>query len=581
MRNSGRDGGGIAMERGTARYLKTYFSFFIPIVTLSLVFSAAYYQEQKDHSSALLEKREKYIIEKQQALIEKKIFSIVSDLQLLASHHELSKAVNAPDKENLPALAHEFFQFCKYKTTFDQVRFIDLTGQEVVRINYNDGDPLTVPADQLQNKGKRYYFLDTIRLGENEIFISPYDLNIENGKIETPLKPMIRFGTPVFTQDKKKAGIIILNYFGTDLLNDLETELGKIMMVNAQGHWLKGMSPEDEWGFMIKEKSDKKIQNRFPDAWQQIKETDSGQFYTGDALFTFSTIKPLQAGLKSSLGSTEAYVSTGTPEVAPDDYYWKIIARISPGFLSGHTHKLLNNIGLMNGGLLLLLALGCCFVTRELQKRKEADLKLQQTKATLQSVFNSSIPICVTNFDYEIILANGEYIKTFKNAGLDQEGAPMRCYQSRPGPLCKTEACPLQRIAAGEKEVTFDETKTTDDKDNQHFIVTARPLYNAEGVPLGIVESFQDITARDKLGKERDRLIGELQEALKEVNTLSGLLPICAHCKKVRDDQGYWSQIESYISSHSEAEFSHGICPGCIKEFFPKQYESKKKKAGR
>ena len=61
----------------------------------------------------------------------------------------------------------------------------------------------------------------------------------------------------------------------------------------------------------------------------------------------------------------------------------------------------------------------------------------------------------------------------------------------------------------------------------------------------------------------------ELQSALAEVKELKGILPICASCKKIRDDKGYWQQIESYISSHSEAEFSHGICPACIARLYP------------
>jgi len=71
---------------------------------------------------------------------------------------------------------------------------------------------------------------------------------------------------------------------------------------------------------------------------------------------------------------------------------------------------------------------------------------------------------------------------------------------------------------------------------------------------------------RKKAEAEREQLIVELQTALARVKTLSGLLPICAGCKKIRDDKGYWNQIEVYISSHSEAEFSHGMCPDCEKK---------------
>ena len=74
---------------------------------------------------------------------------------------------------------------------------------------------------------------------------------------------------------------------------------------------------------------------------------------------------------------------------------------------------------------------------------------------------------------------------------------------------------------------------------------------------------------RKRVEIEKDKLIVELQDALGKVKTLSGLLPICASCKKIRDDKGYWNQIEIYIRSHSNAEFSHGICPDCVKTLYP------------
>ncbi|OGR01615.1 MAG: hypothetical protein A2511_06400 [Deltaproteobacteria bacterium RIFOXYD12_FULL_50_9] len=75
--------------------------------------------------------------------------------------------------------------------------------------------------------------------------------------------------------------------------------------------------------------------------------------------------------------------------------------------------------------------------------------------------------------------------------------------------------------------------------------------------------------ARRKAEAEQERLVGELQEALAKVKLLSGFLPICANCKKIRDDQGYWHQIEEYIRDHSEAEFSHSICKECVKKLYP------------
>ena len=78
-----------------------------------------------------------------------------------------------------------------------------------------------------------------------------------------------------------------------------------------------------------------------------------------------------------------------------------------------------------------------------------------------------------------------------------------------------------------------------------------------------------ELTARKQAEEEKDQLIRDLEDALKQIKQLGGLLPICASCKKIRDDQGYWRQVEDYISTHSEAEFTHGICPECRKKLYP------------
>ncbi|MDQ1336872.1 MAG: hypothetical protein QG552_3822 [Thermodesulfobacteriota bacterium] len=78
-----------------------------------------------------------------------------------------------------------------------------------------------------------------------------------------------------------------------------------------------------------------------------------------------------------------------------------------------------------------------------------------------------------------------------------------------------------------------------------------------------------EMEERKRAEIEKDHVIAELKDALQKVKLLSGMLPICASCKKIRDDQGYWTQIEAYIRDHSEAEFSHGICPECMKKLYP------------
>ena len=100
-------------------------------------------------------------------------------------------------------------------------------------------------------------------------------------------------------------------------------------------------------------------------------------------------------------------------------------------------------------------------------------------------------------------------------------------------------------------------------------LITSAVRRSKEGDITGYQGIIRDVTELKRAQEERERLISKLQEALANVKTLSGLVPVCAYCKKVREDDGYWNQIEAYISKHSEAQFSHGICPACAEKHFP------------
>jgi PAS domain S-box-containing protein len=84
-----------------------------------------------------------------------------------------------------------------------------------------------------------------------------------------------------------------------------------------------------------------------------------------------------------------------------------------------------------------------------------------------------------------------------------------------------------------------------------------------------MLSTIQDITGRKRAAEERERLISEREKALSEIKVLSGLLPTCAACKKIRDGEGLWHPMESYVRSHSQADFSHGLCPDCERTLYP------------
>jgi len=95
-----------------------------------------------------------------------------------------------------------------------------------------------------------------------------------------------------------------------------------------------------------------------------------------------------------------------------------------------------------------------------------------------------------------------------------------------------------------------------------------KPYDNAE-----LRSSIEIALVKHRAAKEREKLIAQLENALLQVKRLSGLLPICASCKKIRDEQGDWEQIEDYIATHSEADFSHSICPQCARKLYPEIFQ--------
>jgi PAS domain S-box-containing protein len=103
--------------------------------------------------------------------------------------------------------------------------------------------------------------------------------------------------------------------------------------------------------------------------------------------------------------------------------------------------------------------------------------------------------------------------------------------------------------------------------------VDALAVRDQSGAVRYRVVTVGDISGRKAADREREKLLSDLQEALGNVKMLSGLIPICGSCKKIRDDRGYWTQVEQYVMQHSEARFSHGICPDCLKRDFPEAWE--------
>ena len=370
--------------------IKEFFTLFLPISALAGGILGIVYQAEVKSDRNSIEIREQRTVELPGKSIASDFRAVISDLKFLTAQNELKRLLEDPENQRIQQrMAQEYLAFSQYKKIYDQIRFIDTDGQEIVRVNFNNGKPSIVPEAELQSHVNRYWFNDTLKLNQGEIFVSPLDLNLERGKIEQPLKPMIRFGTPVFDSAGTKRGIVVLNYLGANLLDNFEkacaATLGQCMLLNANGFWLKSAEPKDEWGFMLPDGKDKTFAQKFPAAWQKMSGNNAGQFETADGMFTYISVYPLSQEQKYHNGSVQA-LGARLGQVEVKAYKWKIVTRVPPEILYAKSRQLLDKLLLIYASLVVGIAIGSGWIVSVRKNNQIAQEELKKSSARLREL---------------------------------------------------------------------------------------------------------------------------------------------------------------------------------------------------
>jgi PAS domain S-box-containing protein len=205
----------------------------------------------------------------------------------------------------------------------------------------------------------------------------------------------------------------------------------------------------------------------------------------------------------------------------------------------------------------------------DITERKQTEEKLRQLSVAVEQ---SPASIVITNTAGDIEYVNSKFIELTGYTLVEVLGKNPRILKSSDkGPEAYREL--WETIAAGnEWRGEFHNKK----KNGELYWESASisPIRDLAGRVTHYVAVKEDITDRKLTEAIRDQLFQDLQDALANVKSLSGLLPICAGCKKIRDDKGYWSQVEKYIQKHSEATFTHSLCPDCLKKLYPDLVEA-------
>lgn len=167
-----------------------------------------------------------------------------------------------------------------------------------------------------------------------------------------------------------------------------------------------------------------------------------------------------------------------------------------------------------------------------------------------------------------VIDASTHQIKKVNQTAIEMIGLPK---EEVIGKLCHNFICPNEQgnCPIKDRHLTVDNAECVLLSQNRGTVPILKTVQTAViGNEDVYIESFTDITALKNVEAEKERIISELQEALEKIKVMRGLLPICSCCKKIRDDSGYWSQVEEYIHEHSDVQFSHSICPNCSEKLY-------------
>ena len=267
---------------------------FLPLAILVVGIGVGLYQQERKTWREHLLKKEQLQVDFATRNVSEGLLDMVRDLLFLAG---MIQNEPLPRKDDLKLWARQYKLFSDIKKCYDQIRLLGANGRELVRVNFHSAGSFATNQDDLQDKSRRYYFSQSIKLPKGRIYISPFDLNMERGKVERPFKPMVRLATPIFGQNGKPEMVLVLNALGQEILGhmkkrDLQSS-GRIMLLNRRGYWLTGAPVKGyDWAFMFPNSADKKMPVLWPRPWLIINQKQSGQFQTGQGIFTFCHLCP-------------------------------------------------------------------------------------------------------------------------------------------------------------------------------------------------------------------------------------------------------------------------------------------------
>ncbi|CAH0529974.1 HD domain-containing phosphohydrolase [Vibrio hippocampi] len=323
----------------------------------------------------MLDSRAQSTIEIVRTIIHKDLNVLIDDVSFLADQITQSGYLYSTNPEARASIEKLFISELVTHSYYDQARILDAKGQELIRVNYNEGNPFSVDKTQLQDKSGRYYYNAALNLQPGEFYLSKLDLNIENGVIELPMKPTLRVSLPIWGENQQIVAMVVINYNATQVLQLIQLNLnsvqGDAMLFDNDGHWLLKDNESVNWSFQLG--GDRSFKESDSDIWHQIHGFQSNQFDFGEQHYVSDTIN-LQTANASNLINASAL----------GDIHWKLVIAyqkptIGWAFFINNSALALFFVGIYP--LCALLALTLCIQDI---KRKNAELELVNLTHSLE-----------------------------------------------------------------------------------------------------------------------------------------------------------------------------------------------------
>lgn len=243
---------------------------------------------------------------------------------------DLSSRLGYEDTSATSPAANLFLSFAASAPNYDQVRWIDETGAERLRVNSRGGTTALVPAAGLQNKRERSYFRDAALLVPGSVYYSGLDLNEEQGRVEQPPKPMLRVSSPVRDEAGRPRGVVVINYKAVWLLDRLahmSTRQGlEVYVANHAGYWVRGPLPENDWAWQLGH-AERSIGRESPALWKALSSSSQGQLRDASGDWAFRRLRP-------GTDDTAARAGSGHPSPLAGNLDLLLVVHIPPDRLA-------------------------------------------------------------------------------------------------------------------------------------------------------------------------------------------------------------------------------------------------------